>query len=87
MAGARHRTTPGWAYQVTDPATVFQDVYAPLSWSPDVTAFTTVTDLSRRLLLDEEIITPTLQTPHGHLQGAGNPDDHSGPLTIKLVPR
>lgn len=37
------RATPGWAYLMTDPATVFQDVHSLLSWSPDATAATTVT--------------------------------------------
>jgi hypothetical protein len=75
----RPRTTPGWTYQVTDPATLIPDVYALVSWSPDATVVTTVTDLSRRLLLDEEIITRTLRAPDRYLQVTGSPDDVRAP--------
>jgi hypothetical protein len=83
----RPRSTPGWTYQSTDPATVFPDVYALVSWSPNATVVTTVTDLSRRLLLDEQIITRTLRPPHRHLHVTGNPDDHAAPLTVTLATR
>jgi hypothetical protein len=80
----RQRATPGWAHQVTDPSTVFQDVYALLAWSPNATVVTTVTDLSRRLLLDERVIARSLRTPHRQVHVTGDPDDHSAPLTITL---
>jgi hypothetical protein len=83
----RPRSTPGWTYQMADPATVSPDVYAVASWSPAATVVTTVTDLGRRLLLDDEIITRTLRTPDRYLHVTGNPDDRSAPLTITATTR
>jgi hypothetical protein len=60
----RHRATHGWAHQISDPATVSEDVYAVVGWSPDATVAATVTGLGRRLLLDREIITRALRTPY-----------------------